>query len=143
MRQQRLPTDHPTSLPIDTDESEGGLLDVALTTEMVVVSTMRTEEAEQLLPGRVSEDEDMIAVNEVSKITMIAPAASVFVVVPHRSDVYSNVFFLSSPPSEEAQVVLNDQVFVEAKTDVTRAMTVVVAAGEDNVSKKCKEAGGA
>ena len=110
-------------------------------TEMVVVSTMRdppsmdyddtarlalineaeavvvanrerrgreAEETKQLQPGRMSEVKDMV--NEVSKIT-------VFVVVPHRSGVYSNVFFLSSPPSEEVQVVLNDQVFVDAEAE--------------------------
>ena len=86
---------------------------IAETSEMEVTSTTEMEVA--------------LTTEMVSKITMIAPAASVFVVVPHRSDVYSNVFFLSSPPSEEAQVVLNDQVFVEAEAEVTRARMVVVA----------------
>jgi hypothetical protein len=56
------------------------------------------EEAEELLPARESEVEEMIRVNEVSNITVIAPAASAFVVV-HTDLVSTHVFFRSSPPS--------------------------------------------
>jgi hypothetical protein len=54
------------------------------------------EEAEELLPARESEVEEMIKVNEVSKITVITPAASAFVVVP--ADLVSTQMSFFGPP---------------------------------------------
>jgi len=54
------------------------------------------EEAEELLPARESEVEEMIKVNEVSRITVITPAASAFVVVP--ADLVSTQMSFFGPP---------------------------------------------
>ena len=48
-----------------------------------------------------------------------------------------------SSEEEDEEVSVDEQVFVEAEAGVTRVKTVVVATGEDDASKKCKEAGGA
>ena len=56
------------------------------------------EEAEELLLARESEVEEMIRVNEVSKITVIAPAASAFVVVPADLVSTQMSFFGPHPP---------------------------------------------
>jgi hypothetical protein len=54
------------------------------------------EEAEDLLPARESKVEEMIKVNELSKITVITPAASAFVVVP--ADLVSKQISFFGPP---------------------------------------------
>jgi len=56
------------------------------------------EEAEELLLARESEVEEMIGVNKVSKITVIAPAASAFVVVPADLVSTQMSFFGPHPP---------------------------------------------
>ena len=66
------------------------------------------EEAEELLPVRGNEVEEMIVVNEVSKITVITPAASAFVAVPADLVSTQMSFFGHPPPPFPQSQTLTD-----------------------------------